>query len=175
MATKRKEHPKKNQNDNKTHCVNGHEFTTENTWVHSDNSRHCRECGRVAQSVYREKNKEAIRENQRTMRVEMLDKGLVFPSHTPEAKRRTSLGYLGWTLEGFDAAFLQQEHKCAICDKSLNLDKIQNDSRACADHEHCEPPKPRGILCTVCNAGIGHFRDNPEFLRKAATYLEKFC
>jgi hypothetical protein len=29
-----------------THCVNGHEFTTENTYVASNGTRHCRACRR---------------------------------------------------------------------------------------------------------------------------------
>lgn len=33
-------------NANKTHCVNGHEFTPENTYVHRGRSRHCRSCAR---------------------------------------------------------------------------------------------------------------------------------
>lgn len=32
---------------NKTHCVNGHEFTPGNTRIRSDGTRACRECGRA--------------------------------------------------------------------------------------------------------------------------------
>jgi len=175
MATKRKEHPKKNQNDNKTHCFKGHEFTQDNTYVYSDGSRHCRACSAVSTGKYREKNKESVLEYQRLLREEMKRSGLVFPSQTPEAKKRGSLVRLGWTLEMFNLTLSAQGSRCAICDKPLNLDKVQNEARACADHAHSNPPTPRGVLCTICNAGLGHFRDNPGNLRKAADYLEKFC
>lgn len=35
------------QNARKTHCLRGHEFTAENTWISKNNERHCRECSRI--------------------------------------------------------------------------------------------------------------------------------
>jgi hypothetical protein len=92
----------------------------------------------------------------------------------PTVKKRGHLKPLGWTLEMFNMVWEEQDGKCCICTKPLNMDKKQNASRACADHEHVEPPKPRGILCTTCNAMLGHAQENPEILRTAALYLEKF-
>jgi hypothetical protein len=100
--------------------------------------------------------------------------GKTYPSHTREAKRSARLKELGWTPELFDKVWREQGGKCAICPKVLNLDMVQNDSRACADHEHSIPIKPRGILCTTCNVMLGQAQDNPEILRTGAVYLEKF-
>lgn len=102
------------------------------------------------------------------------EEGVTWPSHTPGAKKQASLKSLGWTLEMFEETLVEQHNKCAICSKELNLDKKQNSSRACADHEHVKPPKPRGILCTNCNAMIGQAQENPQILRAAADYIEKF-
>jgi len=44
-------------NARKTHCVRGHEFTPENTWVSKKNERHCRECSRIRKREARARRK----------------------------------------------------------------------------------------------------------------------
>lgn len=40
--------------------------------------------------------------------------------------------------------------------------------------DHCHTTgKVRGVLCTNCNRGLGHFQENPALLRLAAEYIEK--
>jgi hypothetical protein len=39
------------------------------------------------------------------------------------------------------------------------------------DHDH-STKKIRGMLCASCNRALGYFRDNPNFCRNAAEYLE---
>jgi hypothetical protein len=92
----------------------------------------------------------------------------------PELKKRASLKVLGWTLELFNKTLIEQNNKCAICEKEVNLSKVQNDARACADHIHTSPPVHRGILCSPCNAMIGQAQESARILRAAALYIEKF-
>lgn len=35
---------KRDRNSRKTHCVHGHEFSVDNTYVHRNGSRHCKQC-----------------------------------------------------------------------------------------------------------------------------------
>ena len=53
---------------------------------------------------------------------------------------------------------------CQICDKPFGHKVV--------DHDH-KTGKIRGLLCRQCNFGLGHFRDNPDSLEKAATYLKE--
>lgn len=51
--------------------------------------------------------------------------------------------------------------ECAICGSTQRL---------CIDHCHASL-KIRGLLCSKCNTGLGMFRDNPIFLKRAADYI----
>jgi hypothetical protein len=74
----------------------------------------------------------------------------------------------GWTPDSFEEARVVQDNRCAICGTSFDAAKIH------ADHEHTEPPKPRSLLCGLCNKGLGQFLDNPERLEAAAAYLRRW-
>lgn len=80
----------------------------------------------------------------------------------------------GWSESAFAAKYEEQRGLCAICGKLLHTERRLDGSKACADHEHTRPPKPRGLLCINCNAGIGNFKDNPQFLLQAAAYVLKY-
>jgi hypothetical protein len=61
----------------------------------------------------------------------------------------------------------KQNHCCAICKKDLEAGKKTH-----VDHDHFTL-KVRGILCSNCNLGLGMFKDNPEYLENAITYLQR--
>jgi hypothetical protein len=63
----------------------------------------------------------------------------------------------------FEDLLLSQEGKCKICQRKMN--------RPHTDHDHISG-RVRGLLCSTCNSGLGCFGDIPEFLRRAADYLE---
>jgi hypothetical protein len=83
--------------------------------------------------------------------------------HSREARLRAH----GWTEEMFQQTLKEQGNVCGLCRQPFTE---QNPARA--DHKHNNPPEPRGILHSTCNAGLGQFRESPELCRAAAEYLE---
>lgn len=69
------------------------------------------------------------------------------------------------TPEMHDLLLTEQEYLCALCKCSFEL------TQAVVDHSHATG-QVRGLLCHLCNRGLGHFKDRPELLRAAITYLE---
>lgn len=71
----------------------------------------------------------------------------------------------GITLDYWNELFDGQDNKCAIC-------ATESTRLWATDHCHATN-KVRGILCDSCNQGLGRFKDDPTFLRRAADYVEK--
>ena len=65
------------------------------------------------------------------------------------------------------ARLARQVTECVICGDT-------QDQQLAIDHDH-STGAVRGALCSRCNLGLGHFRDDPELLRFAALYLEGKC
>lgn len=77
-----------------------------------------------------------------------------------QEKARKHAGVLN--PEIFDTLLALQNNKCAIC---------KTDNPHCLDHDHATG-RARGVLCRVCNLGIGHLRDSAAILRAGADYLD---
>ena len=73
--------------------------------------------------------------------------------------------HTGFTEEEFQQKLKEQGGRCAICGTddpgTMNWQ---------ADHCH-ETLTKRGILCHLCNKGLGHFKDDIDMLNKAIDYL----
>lgn len=65
----------------------------------------------------------------------------------------------------YRALLAAQGGKCWICQRATGRTK-----RLAVDHNH-ESGKVRGILCGPCNQLLGHVRDDPDVLIRAAQYL----
>jgi len=119
------------------------------------------EVARAAQAEYRRTHKAEQKKKSADWYKENSEK-VILVTH---ARRLVAAG---WTQESYDVKFEEQHGLCAICDKE------EVDRKLSADHEHVEPPNPRGLLCGPCNRAIGYLKDSPELLRKAADYIEKY-
>jgi Recombination endonuclease VII len=71
------------------------------------------------------------------------------------------------TPTAFDFLLLGQGSKCKICGTTKPGKKGWM-----VDHDH-RRNIVRGILCHLCNLGLGAFKDNSEVLAKAIEYLEE--
>lgn len=79
----------------------------------------------------------------------------------------------GVTYEQIMALYSVQGGACAVCFNEL-------DGKFAVDHDHscCSGIKAcgscvRGLLCHLCNLGLGSFKDNVASLKAAVRYLER--
>jgi hypothetical protein len=68
------------------------------------------------------------------------------------------------THEQYLAKVAEQQGRCALCGKQPGAKGLA------VDHDHASGIV-RGLLCSKCNAGLGHFDDDPRRLKKALEYL----
>ena len=85
-------------------------------------------------------------------------------------KRHLKLTY-GLTVEAYNAMVRAQGGLCAIC-VGPPTRTPRGTYRLVVDHRH-STGAVRSLLCGNCNVAIGHMRENPSLLRRAADYLEK--
>lgn len=90
---------------------------------------------------------------------------------TKEQVRNYGFKYnYGITLDEYADKLKAQNNCCAICGtQHLETNQV---TRLHIDHCH-KSKKIRGLLCTNCNKGLGHFHDNIEILKQAINYLNE--
>lgn len=76
----------------------------------------------------------------------------------------------GMTVEQYERKLYEQNGKCAICLGDNGGKKLF------VDHDHNKPKGEgnRWLLCGGCNTMIGHAKESPAILRKAADMLELY-
>jgi hypothetical protein len=134
--------------------------------------------------AYRAANKEAIaarkkerywrkrddilakkREYQAANRDKLREKCRQYRAANPEADRARKLQTTFCLHPAQYDAMEEGQGGCAICGKPCKSGR-----RLAVDHDHANG-FVRGLLCTLCNTGLGKFQDSPELLEKAAAYL----
>lgn len=84
---------------------------------------------------------------------------------TQRARRLKSLFNI--SVEDYEAMYKAQNGCCAICLKINTSGK-----RLYVDHNHATK-EVRGLLCHMCNTGLGNFDDTRENLQSAINYLTR--
>jgi hypothetical protein len=84
----------------------------------------------------------------------------------------------GITLAQYDELLIAQGGLCALCKrpqlKACGRTGAKDVERMHVDHDH-KSGKIRGLLCALCNRGLGCFSEDPDLLEWAAAYLRSHC
>ncbi len=127
----------------------------------------------AAASVYRSENKEKLAASIKAWRESNPDKVVAQNKRTyaklksPLYHHKRNLARYGLTVEQYEAMYRAQNGGCAIC-TGFNV----AGRRLAVDHNH-KTSKVRGLLCTGCNAAIGHAKESIDILKGIIAYLEK--
>lgn len=128
-------------------------------WREANPDRH-----QQSQQRYQETNRE--RTNQRSRDWYAANK-----ARASAQARRQKLARYGLTEADYEEMLAAQGGGCMICG-SLEAMKGRPDVSFRVDHDHTTGAV-RGLLCAPCNSGLGHFKDNPDLLMRAAAYLTR--
>ncbi len=93
--------------------------------------------------------------------------------YCPQRGRRSKLKQLfGMSETDYLLLLNAQQGVCKICGKpeSSKSSTKASPKHLAVDHDH-STGKVRGLLCHMCNVGIGYFQDKVELLDKAKEYL----
>lgn len=69
----------------------------------------------------------------------------------------------GMSISDYEVMYKSQNGLCGICG-GVPLGKLH------VDHDH-KTSEVRGLLCSPCNKALGLFRDDPETMKRAISYL----
>ena len=73
----------------------------------------------------------------------------------------------GISIEEYDIILERQNGRCAICGYGKG---DSTGKRLAVDHNH-KTGNVRGLLCGSCNNGLGRFKDDPDVMQRAVSYL----
>lgn len=79
------------------------------------------------------------------------------------------------SLGDFFAMKESQKGLCKICKSILEIsdESCLRTKKVAVDHCHATG-QVRGLLCSMCNKGLGHFKDDVNVLQAAVEYLDEF-
>lgn len=86
-----------------------------------------------------------------------------------EIREKAWMRRYGITRQEYEEMLEAQGDSCAIC-KTMDIGR-KGHTHFHVDHDHVTG-KVRGLLCDLCNRGLGYFKDDPFLLIKAGKYLE---
>jgi hypothetical protein len=80
------------------------------------------------------------------------------------------------TLQDYERMFKKQKGVCAICKLPAPEGKLLfvDHNHKCCPKSRCCGKCVRGLLCQMCNHGIGNFLDDVERMKSAVAYVQSY-
>jgi hypothetical protein len=116
---------------------------------------------------YYQKNKVVLLEKAREYRTKNREKTRAADNkYKKENYLKLLVGRYGLSVEQYNELLAQQKNSCLICNEVFTR----------TPHiDHCHTTgMVRGLLCNLCNVGLGAFRDEETYLNNAIKYLRRF-
>lgn len=148
--------PKQLVVDGKKECIRCHEWKILEDFVKSNRTStgltgHCKDCQNISNSLKYHMDRD-------------------FKEKAKLQKKKSQIKRLyNISFEDYDRFLEIQDNCCAIC--RIPFDKSKPSTTPHIDHDHITN-KVRGLLCPLCNVGLGSFRDNESYLFSAINYLK---
>ena len=92
----------------------------------------------------------------------------IYEKNKHKFKEQRLVKKYGISLNEYNDILTKQNNVCAICKK----ENLPNSGSLAVDHDH-KTREVRGLLCIMCNRGLGNFYDNIQYLSTAIEYLTK--
>jgi len=130
------------------YCIRGHD-----TYLagRNESNGQCKECARILGKASQRRNRK------------------LHPKYIQNANLKHKFNI---TLDIYEKMLLNQNGKCAVCNKSQESRRlaIDHDHKCCSGYRSCGKCI-RALLCMRCNSVLGLVDENPEILRDLLTYL----
>ncbi len=119
----------------------------------------CKDCLKKRITQWQKDNKNRVNKHQRKNTKKL--------RRNPDWVINRKCNIYGVDKKVFYAMYYSQSGKCAICYRKMSV------LNSHWDHSHkIKPFKLRGLLCRLCNVGLGHFKDKIIYLKSAIGYIK---
>jgi hypothetical protein len=106
--------------------------------------------------------------NYRLKNKDVIDYKRRLPENKRNKREDEIIKAYGVTFAKYEEMKIQQNNKCAICNKPFVSSKHTH-----IDHNH-KTGTIRQLLCRDCNVGLGNFKEDVEVMKFAINYLERW-
>jgi len=111
------------------------------------------------------RNRDAVKSRQRAKDWQASNRDRVRSNHLQNKYNMSTQDY--------ERLFKEQKGLCKICGKpeTNSHHRTKTPHSLAVDHDH-RTGKVRGLLCALCNSGLGKFKESSQLLQRAKEYID---